>query len=56
LIEYNIINIVKNINGESVNKLTTLKLIAYNDKMPTDNMIKSKSPEYSYFQIYNVNV
>jgi len=38
LIEYirynNIINIAKNVKGEYVNKLTTLKLITYNDKMP----------------------
>jgi len=38
------INIAKNVDGESVNKLTPPKLIAYNDKMPTNNMIKSKSP------------
>jgi len=50
LIEYirdkNIINIAKNVKDESTNKLTTPKLIAYNGKMPTNDMIKSKSPEY----------
>jgi len=44
-------NITKNENVESVNKLTTPNLIAYNDKMPTNNMIKYKSIKYSYFQI-----
>jgi len=42
----NIINIAKNIKDETANKLTASKLIAYNGKMPTNNMIKSKSPEY----------
>jgi len=37
------INIVKNVKGESTNELTTPKLITYNSKMPTNNMIKSKS-------------
>jgi len=37
-------NIVKNLKGESANNLTTPKLIAYNSKMPTNNMINSKSP------------
>jgi len=59
LIEYirdnNMINIAKNVKGESANKLTTPKLIAYNDKMPTNNMLKSKSTEYSCFQICNVD-
>ena len=50
------INIAKNIEGESAKKLTTSKLIAYNNKMPTNNMIKSKSPEYSCFWICNVDV
>lgn len=36
-------------------KLMTLKLIAYNDKIPTNNMIKFKSPKYSYFTICNVD-
>ena len=40
-------NIAKNINGETTNKLTTSKLIAYNDKIPTNNMINSKSLKYS---------
>jgi hypothetical protein len=38
------VNIAKNVKVETANKLTTPKLIAYNDKMPTNNMIKSKSP------------
>ena len=65
MIEYirynNIINIAKNVICEYTKKLTSLKLIAYNDKifannkiklityndeMPTNNKIKSKSPEY----------
>jgi hypothetical protein len=33
-------NIAKKIKSESVNRLTTLKLTAYNDKMPTN--IKSE--------------
>jgi len=33
------INIAKNVNGESANKFTTFKLIVYNRKMPTNNMI-----------------
>jgi len=48
MIEYirynNMINIAKNINDESANKITTLKLIAYNDKIFINNMIRSKSP------------
>ena len=59
LIEYirdnNMINIAKNVNDESANKLTAHKLIAYNGKMPTNNMIKSKSSEYSCFRICNVD-
>ena len=39
------INIPKNVKSEVVNKLTAPKLIAYNGKMHTNNMIKSKSPE-----------
>ena len=38
------IYMAKNINDESANKITTLKLVAYNDKMVINNMIKSKSP------------
>jgi len=53
LIEYmrhnNMINIAKNIKDEFGNKLTTPKLIAYIDKMPTNNMVKSKSLEYPFF-------
>jgi hypothetical protein len=40
---------------ESMNKLATPKLIAYNVKMPTNNMIKSKLPEYSCSRICNIN-
>jgi len=50
------INIAKNIMGESANNLTTPKLIAYKGKMLTNNMIKSKTLEYSCFQICNVDV
>jgi len=52
----NIINIAKNVKDETASKLTTSKLIAYNGKMPTNNMIKSKSPEYPCFRICNVDV
>jgi len=52
----NIINIVKYVKDETANILTTSKLIAYHDKMPTNNMIKSKSPEYPCFWICNVDV
>jgi len=38
-----------------MNKLTTPKLIAYNDKMFTDNMIKLKSLKYSCLRICNVD-
>jgi len=42
-IKYNhIFNITKHVKDESANKLTSFKLIAYNDKMTTNNMIKSK--------------
>jgi len=48
LIEYirynNMINIPKNVNDELTDKFTTPKLIAYNNKIPINNMIKSKSP------------
>jgi len=43
------INVGKNVKGESANKLTSPKLIACNNKVSTNNMIKSKSPEYSCF-------
>jgi len=56
LLEYIRINIAKNVNDESAKKLTSPKLIAYNDKMPTNNMIKSKSPEHLCFWIYNVGI
>jgi len=36
------LNISKNVKDESVNKLTTSKLIAYNGIMPTKYMIKLK--------------
>jgi len=49
-------NIAKNVNSESANKLTAPKLIAYNGKMPTNNMIKPKSPKYPCFRICNVDV
>jgi len=49
------INIAKNVKGESANKPTTSKLIAYNDKMSTNNMIKYKSLEYPCFWICNVD-
>ena len=48
-------NIAKNLKGESLNKLTTPKLIAYNDKMPTNNMIKFKSLKFPCFRICNVD-
>jgi len=35
-------NVAKNVNGESVNKLTTSELIAHNVKIPTNNVIKTK--------------
>jgi hypothetical protein len=49
------INIAKKVKGESANKLTAPKLIAFNGKMATNNMIKSKSPEYPCFWICNVD-
>jgi len=52
----NIINIAKNVKDGTANILTSSKLIAYNDKMPTNNMIKSKSLEYPCFWICNVDV
>jgi len=55
-IKYINTNIAKNVNGESANKLTSSKLIAYYGKMPTNNMIKPKSPKYPYFRICNVDV
>jgi len=48
-------NIVKHVNGESANKLTAPKLIAYNNKMCTNNMVKLESPKYSCFRICNVD-
>ncbi|KEH34506.1 hypothetical protein MTR_3g467540 [Medicago truncatula] len=48
----NMINIAKNVKDESANKLTSSKLIACNGKMPTNNMIKSKSPEYTHASEY----
>jgi len=38
-----------------MNKLTAPKLIAYNSKMPINNMIKSKPLKYSCFRICNVD-
>jgi hypothetical protein len=49
-------NVTKNKNDESANKLTTFKVIAYNGKMPTNNMIKLKSPQCPCFWICNVDV
>jgi hypothetical protein len=46
------IKIVKNVKDEYVNKLTTLKLTAYNGKMLTINMIKSKSLEYLKMRVF----
>jgi hypothetical protein len=40
----NMINIAKNVNGESTNKRTVPKLTACNGKIPQNNMLKSKSP------------
>jgi hypothetical protein len=49
------INMIK-LNDESVNKLTSSKLIVHNGKMPTtNNMIKLKSPVYPCFRIWNIN-
>jgi len=56
LIDSIIMNIAKNIKDESTNKIIAPKLIAYNGKMPTQNMMKSKSPEYPCFRICNVDV
>ena len=50
------INITKNVKGESANKLIAPKLIKYNGKMSANNMIKSKSSKYSCFWICNVDV
>jgi len=42
-IEHNhILNITINANQKFANKVTTIKLITYNGKMPTDDIIKSK--------------
>ena len=51
----NMINIAKNVKGESENKLTTSKLIAYNEKMDTNNTIKCKSPKYPCLWICNID-
>jgi hypothetical protein len=45
------IKIAKIVTGEFANKFTTPKEIAYNGKMTTNNMIKSKSSEYPCFRI-----
>jgi hypothetical protein len=52
---YNMFNIAKNEKGESANKLTTSKSIAYKGQMLTNNMINSKSSKYPCFRIYNVD-
>jgi len=44
-----ITSIAKNVKVETANKLTTPKLIAYSGKMPTNKIIKSKSPRISMF-------
>jgi hypothetical protein len=49
------INISRNVMSGSANKLIASKLIAYNSKIPTNNMIKSKSLEYPCFRIFNVD-
>jgi len=41
-------NTAKNVNDESMNKLTASKLIAYNSIMPTKIYEKLKSPEYPW--------
>jgi len=42
-IRYNhIFKLAKNVNDKSTNNLKTHKLIAYNGKMPTNDIIKSK--------------
>jgi len=56
LIEYIVITIAKNVKDEFADKLTTSNLIAYNSKMLINNMIKSKSQEYSCFRICNVDI
>jgi len=56
LIKYIKINVTKNVKSKFASKLTTFKLITYNGKIPTNNMIKSKSQEYSWFRICNVDV
>ena len=47
-------NIAKNVKGGYANKVTTPKLIAYNNKMLTNNIIKSKSLKYPCLRICNV--
>ena len=47
--------IAKNVKDEFVNKLKALKLIAYNGKIPTNNMITSKSLKYPCFWTCNVD-
>jgi len=43
----NIIQYVKNVKDKSTNKRTTFKLIIYNAKIPTNNIIKLKWSEYT---------
>jgi len=55
-IRYNyMFNITEIINGGCATKLASSKLIAYNIKMSTNNMTKSKWPEYTCFRICNVD-
>jgi len=42
-------NIVKNVKDEFAKKFTTSKLIAYNDKMPINNMIESTLQKFPCF-------
>jgi len=51
-----IFNIVKNVNDKSMNKLIAFKLITYNEKILTNNMIKSKCTKYSCLYIGNVDI
>jgi len=46
-------DIVKKVKGKYANKVKILKLVINNDKILTNNMIKSKRSKYLYFRIYN---
>ena len=60
MIEYmnynHIFNFAKTIKDEPSNKLTTSKLLAHNDKMSTNYILKSKLQKYSCHWICNVDV